>query len=239
MINQRSLKVLQTTCLLLFTAFVLQAQAPQSFQLDANGDTLNLIDSKGLKQGRWVISVGEVRGEPGYDEEGVFKNDKKEGVWRRYNNTGDLIAMENYRFGGKDGPQQYFNFLGELQRYEEWRSYNPDAPYDTIPVYGTGSNEIVEYKIVKATQYSVPNGEWRVYEGGRLVSIERYDRGHKLKDAPPVKSTDVAKDDTEADNATADKKEKEKPKPKEILDYEKKYSKKKRAKMERDGKTSL
>jgi hypothetical protein len=238
MVNLQSLKVIQTTCLLLFTAVVLHAQAPQQFQLTDDGDTLNLVDAKGLKQGKWVISVGEVRGEPGYEEEGMYKNDKKEGVWRKYNNTGDLIAMENYRFGGKDGPQQYYNFLGELQRYEEWKSYNPDAPYDTIPVYGTGSNEIIEYKIVRAQQYSVPNGEWRFYEQGRLASIERYDRGHKLKEAPPVKSGDVAKEESE-DNPTANAKEKEKAKPKEILEYEKKYSKKKRAKMERDGKTSL
>ncbi|MFZ4058592.1 MAG: hypothetical protein ACOYKE_10660 [Ferruginibacter sp.] len=226
---------LRELCLMLLMIFMglnLSAQY-KSFKLSPDGDTLNIIDAKGLKQGKWVLSVGEIRGEPGYDEEGMYKNDKKDGMWRRYNSTGDLIAFENYRFGGKDGAQEYFSFLGDLQKHEEWRSYNPDAPYDTIPIYGTGSNEIIEYRIVKAEQYSVPNGEWRYYEGGRLTKLERYDRGRLLKDEPDEKAKAATTVVTEKE------KPKEKVKTKEILEYEKKYSKKKRAQMERDGRTGL
>jgi antitoxin component YwqK of YwqJK toxin-antitoxin module len=201
----------------------------KDYKLSPNGDTLNIIDEKGLKQGKWVNTVGEIRGNPGYEEEGYFKNDKKTGVWRGYSSNGDLIYMENYRFGGKDGLQQYFTFLGSLERQEEWRGYNPDAPYDTIPIYGTASNEIIEYKIVKAEQYSVPHGEWKYFDGsGRITKIERFDRGSPIKDGP-------AKSTVAAEAA----KPKEKVKTKEILEYEKKYSKKKRAQMEREGKTSL
>ncbi len=145
----------------------------KEFKLSPNGDTLNAIDKKDRKQGKWVNTVGELRGEPGYDEEGMYKDDKKTGTWRKYTSNGDIIAVENYRFGGKDGVQQYFSFLGDLEREEEWRGYNPDAPYDTIPVYGTGSGEIVEYKIVKAEQYSVPHGDWKFYnKQGHIVKIE-------------------------------------------------------------------
>ena len=203
----------------------------KDYRLSPNGDTINIVDAKGLKQGKWSISVGELRGEPGYEEEGLFKDDKKTGVWRKYNANGDLIAMENYRFGGKDGLQQYFSFLGNIERQEEWRGYNPDAPYDTIPVYGTGSNEILEFKIVKAEQYSVPHGEWKYYNPqGHVINIERYDRGQLLKEAPPQKSNTAAAAAKPADD---------KLKPQEVLDYEKKYSKKKRNKLERVGKTSL
>ena len=62
----------------------------------------------------------------------------------------DVIAIENYKYGGKDGLSQYYTPLGEVVREENWRAYNPDAPYDTIAVYGTGSNEILSYKIVKS-----------------------------------------------------------------------------------------
>lgn len=203
----------------------------KEYKLSENGDTLNAIDQKGLKQGKWIESVPEVRGEPGYEEEGLYRNGEKNGPWRRYNLTGDLIALENYKKGGKHGIQQYFSFLGTIEKVEEWKGYDPDAPYDTIPVYGEGNNEILEYKIVKANQYSVPNGEWRYYDaGGRVIKVERYDRGQLLKD-------DVAKV-TEAP-ATETAKPKEKAKTKEILEYEKKYSKKKRAHMERDGRTGL
>jgi len=125
----------------------------KTYDLTANRDTINAVDKKDQKQGKWVIRVAELRGEPGYDDEGIFKNGKKEGVWRRYNLNGDLIAIENYKYGGKDGKQQYFTMMGDLGREESWHAYNPDAPYDTIPIYGQGSNEILSYKIVKAEQY--------------------------------------------------------------------------------------
>lgn len=216
-------------CLFVITA---SAQRYKDFSLSPTGDTLNATDYKGLKQGKWVITVGELRGEPGYEEEGLFKDDKKTGTWRRYTSTGDIIAIENYRFGGKDGPQEYFSFLGDLLRQEEWRGYNPDAPYDTIPVYGTGSNEIISFKVVRAEQYSVPHGEWKYYEpGGRISKYEKYDRGHLLKDNEQKTTAAVIKPSVETP--------KEKVKTKEILEYEKKYSKKKRKQLERDGKTGL
>jgi len=218
---------------ILLLLFVINGVAQyKDYSLSPTGDTLNAIDKKGLKQGKWVISVGELRGEPGYEEEGAYKDDKKTGIWRRYNTTGDILAIENYRFGGKDGVQEYFTFLGDIQRLEEWRGYNPDAPYDTIPVYGADNNEILSYKIVKAEQYSVPHGEWKYYEaGGRLLKIEKYDRGQLLKDNANATAPAVAK--TTKENPD------EKVKTKEILEYEKKYSQKKRKKLERDGKTGL
>jgi len=217
----------------LFFSFALNVNAQyKQFRVSANGDTLNAIDKKGMKQGKWVVTVPPLRGEPGYDDEGVYKNDKKEGMWRKYTTEGDIIAIENYRFGGKDGVQQYFTFLGELEHEEEWHSYNPDAPYDTISIYGTGNNEIIDYKIVKAEQYSVPNGEWRYYgPGGAIIKVQHYDRGHLMtedSDKPATAST------TPADTA-----KKAPAKTQEMLDYEKKYSKKKRKEMERTGETNL
>ena len=87
---------------LLFFSPLVSAQY-KSFILSPKGDTLNVVDKKNLKQGRWVISVVELRGEPGYDEEGYFKDDKKTGPWRKYNSTGDILAVENYKAGGKEG----------------------------------------------------------------------------------------------------------------------------------------
>lgn len=196
----------------------------KTYALTVDGDTINAIDKKDLKQGMWVISTPELRGEPGYEEEGKFKNGKKEGVWRRFNLNGDLIAIENYKYGGKDGVQKYFTMMGDLGREEGWRAYNPDAPYDTIPIYGTGSNEIINYKIVKAEQYSVKHGTWKWYDPttGRMIRSETYDRGFLPKEPEP----DVA--------LTNDKTKKVKPA--EVLQYEKKNSGKKKVKT-RDGQT--
>lgn len=232
--ENQSLKIRQLSLIAALLFFFMMNGLAQykQYSLSPKGDTLNAIDSKGLKQGKWAISIAELRGEPGYEEEGFYKNDKKDGTWRRYNTTGDIIAIENYRFGGKDGLQEYFTFLGDVQRQEEWRGYNPDAPYDTIPVYGIGSNEILNYKIVKAEQYSVPDGEWKYYEaGGRVSKFEKYDRGRLLKNGESNATVLVTK--------KLEEKPKEKVKTKEILEYEKKYSQKKRKKMERDGQTGL
>ena len=204
----------------------------KAFKLSPKGDTLNAVDKKDLKQGKWVVTVTELRGEPGYEEEGYYKDDKKTGPWRKYNSTGDILAIENYKGGGKEGVQEYFSFLGDLLRHEEWKGYNPDAPFDTIAVYGQGNNEVASYKIVKAQQYSVPHGEWKYYAPGeKFIKMETYDHGRLLKN-PDDKTTGVA-------TKTAEEKPEEKVKTKEILEYEKKYSKKKRKAMERDGKTAL
>ena len=222
--------------LIIGTALLLSLDAAaqhKSYLLSAKGDTINVVDIKNSKQGKWVISVAELRGEPGFEEEGYFKNDKKSGPWRKYNATGDIIAVENYKAGGKEGVQEYFTFLGDIEKHEEWRGYNPETPFDTIAVYGQGNNEIKSYKIVKAEPYSVPNGEWKYYApGGIVTKIERYDRGQLLKNVAekPVVTSTAALDD---------EKPKEKIKTKEILEYEKKYSKKKRKQMERDGQTGL
>jgi hypothetical protein len=199
----------------------------KEYKIGVKKDTLNAIDYNNLKQGKWVISVPALRGEEGYEEEGIFKNGKKEGIWRRYSLNGDIIAIENYRQGGKDGAQRYFTNFGDLLREESWKAYNPDAPYDTIPVYGTGNNEIISYKIVRAEQYSVKHGEWKYYNPltGLIIRTEVFDRGHP-KNKP---------DETET---AAEDKPKPKVKPQEVLEYEKKNSGKKKVKV-REGQTGL
>lgn len=195
--------------------FLLSGKAQyKNYSLSANGDTLNIIDKNDLKQGKWVTTVGEIRGEPGYDEEGLYKDNEKTGPWRKYTSTGDILAIENFRLGGKDGRQEYFNFLGILQRQEEWKGYNPDFLFDTIAVYGNENNEILSYKILKAMPYSVKNGEWKYFDDeGRILKTEKYDRGILV--IAPDKNTAVK------ENPKVETPEKEKVKTKEILDYEK------------------
>jgi hypothetical protein len=197
----------------------------KEYKLNAKGDTINAVSQKGLKVGKWVMHHDELRGEPGYEEEGVFKNGEKDGYWRKYTLDGDLLAVENYKMGGKDGLQQYYSFVGELVREESWRGFNPDAPYDTIPIYGTGSNEILEYKIVKAIPYAVKHGQWRYYEDGMVVRTEEYDRNNLV--AP--KAATIA--------AVEREKPKKVEKTAEMVEWERKNKGKKNA--IRDGATGL
>ena len=69
--------------LLIASSFLVHADAQyKTYKISVKGDTINAIDQHGLKQGKWVVHVDPLRGEPGYEEEGVFKNNKKEGHWR-------------------------------------------------------------------------------------------------------------------------------------------------------------
>lgn len=195
----------------------------KSFDLSPDGDTLNAIDKQDKKQGKWVIHVEPLRGERGYEEEGVFVDGKKDGPWRKYTTSGDFIAMENYRYGDKDGLCQYFSPFGELLREENWRAYDPNSPYDTIAIYGTGNNEVISYKVVKAEPYSVKHGTWTYYDRttGRIMKTEEYEFNRLMK-APKTE--------------TVLEKPLKKIKPAEVLEYEKKNSGKKKVRV-REGRT--
>ena len=68
----------------------------KSYIISPRGDTLNRVDMDGKKQGPWVIHVDQLRGEPGYDEQGYFEDDVKDGRWVKFALSGDKIAEENY-----------------------------------------------------------------------------------------------------------------------------------------------
>ncbi len=55
----------------------------KSYKISVHGDTLNAIDKNGMKQGKWVVHVDPLRGEPGYEEEGIFVNDKKRRIMEK------------------------------------------------------------------------------------------------------------------------------------------------------------
>lgn len=197
----------------------------KEYKLNAKGDTINGINKQGEKQGKWVVHIDEIRGNPGYEEEGVYRKGVKDGYWRRYNLDGDLIAVEHYILGGKDGLQQYFSYLGDLEHEENWKGYNPDAPYDTVAVYGTGSGEIIDYKIVKAEPYSVKDGEWRYFDpgSGRLIRKEQWARNNLINPDTPKP---VVSDKPKKVEKTA-----------EMLEWERKNKGKKKAL--RDGQTGM
>lgn len=213
----------------LFLSTIVQAQL-KSFKISQRNDTINRVDKKGLKQGKWVLRTEPLRGEEGFEDEGIYKDDVKEGIWRHYTLIGDPIGFETYLHGGKDGLQQYYSPFGDLLREENWRGYNPDAPYDTIAVYGTGSNEIIDYKIVKAQQYSVKHGVWKYYEPttGRLIKSEEWDRNRIVLPNQP-KEIVVNNNDPKVKKSI--------PKTPEMIEWERKNKGKK--KVLRNGETSL
>lgn len=217
--------------LLIFFSLCARGQY-KSYRLGDNGDTLNKTDLKGLKQGKWTLHVNPLRGEPGYEEEGVFLNDRKEGTWRRFNLMGDLLAVENYKWGNKNGICRYFTLSGP-EHDESWRAINPDKGFDTIEVRDPVSPDKYEKVVVKNDGNSKRHGTWRYYypPTGMLLKVENYFLDNLVEpgaDDPAKNLTKAGADSTKAKPA-------EKPKPKEVLEFEKKTSGKKKAL--RDGRT--
>jgi hypothetical protein len=186
----------------------------KSYIISPNGDSLNCVDKQDHRQGRWVIHVDELRGEPGYEEEGVYRDNRREGTWRIYDLQGDLTGVEFYKWGNKDGVCQYFGMNGSLLREESWRALNPDKAYDTLQVEDVDHLDQYKTVIVKNEGVAIKDGTWKFYDAstGMVSRTEVYTLG-KLEGKSGAATTAAA-----PQTGT---------KPKEVLDFEKKAGKKK------------
>jgi hypothetical protein len=216
--------ILIASCLFYFNGY----GQLKSYIIGVKGDTLNRVDLAGQKQGKWVTRYDEVRGEPGYEEEGAFIDSRKEGIWRKYTLRGDMFALETYRWGFKDGACMYFNMNGDLLKEESWKALNPDKAYDTIDVEDVDRPGQFKSMIVKNEGASLKHGQWKYYDPatGFITKQEFWvlNRNDDIKDGSTKKNTN--------DSASV----KAKVKPKEVLDFEKKNAGKKKVKV-RDGNT--
>jgi antitoxin component YwqK of YwqJK toxin-antitoxin module len=213
----------------------------KNYIISVKGDTLNRVDMKSRKQGPWVVSVPDLRGERGYEEEGYYENDLKEGIWRKFSLEGVKIAEETYRWGKLHGKQYYFTYNGGLIREESWRAIDPANAYDTVPVYDLKDpSKILTMAVVKNDGVAMKHGKWLYYDPREgtveatevyvMNKLQTYD-GYMLNDdeiRPVAISQGKQKSDTAAIKTTQ--------KPQVILDYEKKNSGKKKIKV-RDGNT--
>ena len=234
-----NLRMLMLSAVALFFFWMNGTAQCKDYTIGVKGDTLNCTDVKGLKQGKWVNRFDEIRGEPGYEEEGEYQNGNKEGPWRSYTLQGDLLAIENYRWGHKHGKQQYFNAMGDIVREESWLAHNPENPTETVEVYDVNDPKKVYLVEVKMEGSTVAHGIWTIYEPGtgKILKKENFILG-KIDDGTGTANGIIKKEpgDDGTSPSTVKKEDKPKPKPKEVEDYEKKNSGKKKIKV-RTGQT--
>jgi antitoxin component YwqK of YwqJK toxin-antitoxin module len=209
----------------------------KSFILTPKGDTLNRVDMKGLKQGPWSISVPDLRGERGYEAEGYFENDLKDGEWKKFSLEGVKIAQETYRWGKLHGKQQYFTYNGGLLREESWRAVDPARAYDTVPVYDLKDpDKEIDRVVVKNDGVAMKHGKWTYYDPreGRVEATEQYVMNKLQTDDGMIADDDIRPLSVSQGKAKSDTATQKVQKPQVILDYEKKNQKKHKV---RDGKT--
>lgn len=213
----------------------------KSYILSVRGDTLNRVDMNGKKQGPWVIHVDALRGEPGYDEQGYYEDDEKDGRWVRFALDGAKIAEENYRWGALNGKSRYYNRFGGLEREENWRAVDPNKTMDTVNVVDVNDpTKVVDQVIVKLTGTTYKHGTWTYYdpEWGTITKTEEYfldklKTGNEDGGADDLKPIDVAGSYQPKTDSVG---KKTATKPQAVLDFEKKNSGKKKVK-NRDGST--
>ena len=212
----------------------------KNYILSVKGDTLNRVDMSGKKQGPWIIKVESLRGERGYEEEGYFENDMKEGTWKRFSLEGVKIAEENYRWGKLNGKSQYFTYNGGLMREESWRAIDPNVSFDTVAIYDvTDPSKVIDWVVVKNEGVSMKHGKWNYYDPreGTVEATENYIMNKLQTEDGLVSDDDIRPIGiSNGKNVSDTAGKKSVPKPQAILDYEKKNSGKKKVKV-RDGST--
>lgn len=218
----------------------------KSYVKGVRGDTLNRVDMQGKKQGPWVLHMDELRGEPGYDEQGYFVDDKKDGLWTRFSLMGDKIAEEHYRWGSLDGKSRYYTRNGGLMREESWRAVDPTKTFDTVDVVDLHDpTKVIDRVIIKVTGQTNKHGAWTYYNPmwGTVEKTERYfinklQTGDENSEGEDGDIKIIGVSDGKTAKAKSDTLAKKPAKPQAILDYEKKNSGKKKIKA-RDGQTGL
>jgi hypothetical protein len=205
----------------------------KTFKLSDRGDTLNCVDLKGRKQGPWVERIPELRGNPGYEEEGVYIDGRKEGTWRKYTQQGDALAVENYKWGLKNGKCQYFTFMG-LEREESWWAMDPKKLYDTFDIPDLYEDGKYHKVVVKNEGHSMKHGKWTWYDPqtGFIQRSEEFIRDSAVNPLAAFGISNKAKKEPADTGKTTKKTEK----PSIVQEWEKKNSGKKKVKV-RDGST--
>ena len=223
----------------IFIGTVASAQQWKSYIISVRGDTLNRVDQDGKKWGPWVNKVESVRGEAGYEEQGYYFNDMKDGRWVRFSLMGDKIAEENYRWGQLDGKSRYYTRLGGLEREESWRAIEPGKKMDTVDVVDPNDpSRILERVVVPVEGSSFRHGTWTYYdpEWGTVIRTEEWWMNKNKADLAKEAAAAAGDDLQPIDVAAKDKEKKEVAKPQAVQDFEKKNSGKKKSKV-RDGRT--
>jgi hypothetical protein len=241
-----SIKISEMRLLILIALFISVDSFGQwkHFIIGVRGDTLNRVDMSGKKQGPWVLHAEALRGEPGYDEQGYFVDDKKDGKWVRFSLMGDKLAEEFYRWGSLDGKSRYYTRTGGLLREESWRAIEPGRKFDTVDVVDVNDpSKVVDRVIIKVEGQTMKHGTWTYYdpEWGSILKTEEYWIDQlKTNDKVAGAGDDDLKpiDFTGTKAATDSVGSKLVTKPQAVLEFEKKNSKKKKIKV-RDGSTGL
>jgi hypothetical protein len=136
--------------------------------------TVNSVNAQGKKHGFWYLVHAGNLGEETYSEMGNYDNGNKTGVWYILDGTGDIGAIESYRYNVLNGEVKYFE-AGKISCIGHYLGLNPAHKFDTIQVADAITG--VENTWIVPTEYGTfKHGMWQYYDvvTGRLTKEMEY-----------------------------------------------------------------
>lgn len=166
--------------ILFLTSFTVEGQDFKVYE----GDTINVIDARKLKQGLWIsFDNGGER----IAEKGNYLNNRKNGVWIAYYPSGSKKHEISYKNGLAIGPSRFFQENGKISEEGYWNVDHWEGPYKFYHKSGqlaydwhynkkgTRSGEQKYYHENGALKYK---GEW---DSGKTVgSLKIFDQEGQL-----------------------------------------------------------
>jgi antitoxin component YwqK of YwqJK toxin-antitoxin module len=149
---------------------VLSSFTPISYALDENADTINLVDYKLHRQGKWIIINNSISGLPPSRLVGRYIDNNKQGTWFEYQGA-ELISSENYRNNVLDGESRYFE-NGNLVCKGNYRGLNAKYKYDSVIVHNPATNKDT-LVILSTEEGTMKHGLWTYYDGETGVIIKQ------------------------------------------------------------------
>ena len=93
-------------------------------QTFASGGEINQTDAKGQRQGYWIIK-GSMIDDHAYKpeskvEEGIYLDNRKNGLWKKYWPNGKVRSEINYDHGKPQGEYKLYYENGKLEEHSTW-----------------------------------------------------------------------------------------------------------------------
>jgi len=133
---------MKTLMIILTMAFAIHTgllHGQASFGISESGDTINLTDENGLKQGYWDVTERNVR------SRGHYQDGQMHGSWLFYHPRGFLARLETYENGRKNGIYIAIDSRGYLSKEE----FYVDDELDGLAIeykYGGNPQSKIHYR---------------------------------------------------------------------------------------------
>jgi hypothetical protein len=140
---------------------VQECSSYKSYQIAQSGDTINILDCKGRKQGFWVEQTleGDIIEVPARAV-GAYYNGKRVGNWIFYEGP-EITSTIDYAAAHQDGQVRFYE-EGKLACSGFYKTVSSSSTYDTFQVFNpaTGTDTTVA---VRAASGTIKNGIWTFY----------------------------------------------------------------------------